>query len=425
MSDSLELIIALQKAKPYNPLVNGKPNTIYIDSTNGRGYIWDVINNVYVKVFDKSLANGIEFQSGYDAINNVPDIKTLAKQTGWFWIVTNINKNISPPLAGGISSVSLGDRLIWNGTEFTKIPQPQGSNVPIVINSNTTISQFDTTYLVDTTVGNITITIPLSDSTNVGLYTAFIKTSSDANKLSVIPTAPQKLNGDTVIEIYKKDESMTLRSTGGGVYGWIPEDYNRHLELEAISKLFGSQDGANGYDGRLRFDQSNGHWFFEVRQLDGSYLNKLEVGGSIIVDVVKLIQGEKPTNIPPNEIALFNREITLADGSKTIRPEMVLSNGDEYGLVVNNQQTDEIVYRKNTGELGRVPKFQDLNATQFVATNTSGDRKLSVTYTNGAVTNVDMNPLFVGTGTSSGFDFDGGNASTIYNDDLNFDGGGA
>lgn len=130
-------------------------------------------------------------------------------------------------------------------------------------------------------------------------------------------------------------------------------------DLSALIKKYGS-------NGRVRFDTSNKHWHFEVLQPDGSWATKLEIGASIIVDAVRVIKGDKPTNIKPNELALYNREITLNDGSKTIRPTIVLPNGDEYGLVVDNQQTDEIQFRKNDGTLITIPTvYEDANNKEF------------------------------------------------------------
>lgn len=110
-----------------------------------------------------------------------------------------------------------------------------------------------------------------------------------------------------------------------------------------------------GDTGRLRYDPSTKHFYFEVKQTDGQWLIKAEIGASIIVDALRLIKGDKPTDIIPGEIAQYNREITLPDGSKTVRSEIVLENGDEYGFVVNNQQTNKVVFRKNDGTLVEIP----------------------------------------------------------------------
>ena len=70
---------------------------------------------------------------------------------------------------------------------------------------------------------------------------------------------------------------------------------------------------------------------------------------------IYLVKGEKPTNIDPEDIAIYNREVTLPGGSKTIRPTFVLPNGDEYGLVANDQQTDEVQFRKHDGTVINMP----------------------------------------------------------------------
>lgn len=130
-------------------------------------------------------------------------------------------------------------------------------------------------------------------------------------------------------------------------------------DLTALIKEYGS-------DGRIRFDAGSKHFYFEVKQPDGSWLTKLEVGGSIIVDVIRLIKGTKPISIKSNELAIYNREITLPDGSKTIRPTIVLPDNNEYGLVVDNQQTGEVQLRKNDGTLIDVPiVYEDANGNRF------------------------------------------------------------
>ncbi|MES1923369.1 hypothetical protein MHBO_004934, partial [Bonamia ostreae] len=118
-------------------------------------------------------------------------------------------------------------------------------------------------------------------------------------------------------------------------------------DLTALIKKYGD-------DGRVRFDEANKHFYFEVLQ-GNVWIQKAEIGASIIVDALRLIKGDKPTNIAPDELAIYNKEITLGDGTKTIRPEIVFPDGSEYGLVVNDQQTDDVVFRKNDGTLVHIP----------------------------------------------------------------------
>lgn len=348
-----EDIVALQRVKKYNPLINGRPNVIYVEETTGRGYIWDSVNNVYIKVFDKSSANGLVFQSGYDAVNNVPDIKTLTKQVGWFWVVTNPSNNINPPLAGGISSVSLGDWLIWSGSAFTRVPQPLGGNVPIVLNSNTTISQLNTTYIVDTTSGNITITVPLSSASNAGLYVAFIKSSSDANKLSIVPTSPQTFNGLTVLEIYQKGESLTLRSTGGGTFGWITEDDNRPSEPIKYLELEGTDGALAKANNNWRLIPSGTTLLFQ-RYLSGTPTTISTLGQSITTDNFIIQDGS-------GALQFVN---SLGD-SKTL----VKGSLDNQGVVLGNPDGRFAV--TYNGELFAV-KFDQTPQAQVINSETSG-----------------------------------------------------
>lgn len=134
-----------------------------------------------------------------------------------------------------------------------------------------------------------------------------------------------------------------------------------NLDLVALIKKYGA-------NGRVRFDNTNKHFYFEV--LEGSnWVVKAEIGQSIIVDAVRLIKGEKPTNILPQEIALYNREVTLSDGTKSIRPMFVLPDGSEYGMVVSKYQTNEILFRNNVGDLIHIPIIYSHNGLDYMNFN--------------------------------------------------------
>lgn len=163
-------------------------------------------------------------------------------------------------------------------------------------------------------------------------------------------------------------------------------------DLTALIKTYGN-------DGRVRFDENNKHFYFEVLQ-NGAWVQKAEIGASIIVDALRLIKGEKPTNIATDELAVYNKEITLPDGSKTIRPQIVFPDGSEFGLVVNDQATDDIVYRKNDGTLVHIPvSYTDEDAHIFT------DVK-SIKYTGGVALSKIADELRVDiTGVHGGFIF--------------------
>lgn len=104
---------------------------------------------------------------------------------------------------------------------------------------------------------------------------------------------------------------------------------------------------------RLRYDAASKVWVFELKN-NGNWVEKFRIGESAIVDVLKLIQGSKPTNIPSNEIALYNKQLTI-DGQNTMRPLFVLPDGNEYSFVVYDEQNDKVVFRKNNGTLVEIP----------------------------------------------------------------------
>lgn len=139
-----------------------------------------------------------------------------------------------------------------------------------------------------------------------------------------------------------------------------------NLDLVGLIKKY-------GVNGRIRFDDKTKHFYFEILK-DGAWIIKAEIGKSIIVDALRLIKADKPTDIIPTEIALYNREITLPDESITVRPTVVLPNGDEYGFIYENQQTGEVQLRQNNGDLVNIPiiythngvSYSDLNNVEFL-----------------------------------------------------------
>ena len=145
-------------------------------------------------------------------------------------------------------------------------------------------------------------------------------------------------------------------------------------DLTALIKEYGSS-------GRVRFNETNKHWYFEVLD-NGNWIVKAEIGASIIVDALRLIEGTKPTNIIPGEIAFYNKSITLPDGSTSVRPHFVIEDGTEFSLVVVDETTSEVEYRDpKTNLLTRIPviyedntgtEFNDINKIKF-----TGDVELS------------------------------------------------
>lgn len=172
--------------------------------------------------------------------------------------------------------------------------------------------------------------------------------------------------------------TFSKATTAGDVYNVNLSD-GSHYEITApkgvdgsgdstdLVKLFGNQI-TDDKAGRIRYDDSVGHWIFEVKQDNGDYLNKLEVGGSIMVDVLRLIEGIKPTNIPTTEMGLYMAKVTIG-GVDQIRPYWVVSNGDEYGVVVHDEQTGKVVYRQKDGTLGELKSIDEINTIEQIAKN--------------------------------------------------------
>jgi len=132
--------------------------------------------------------------------------------------------------------------------------------------------------------------------------------------------------------------SPSIGANGNWYIGTVDTGVKASGDPLALIKYYGT-------DGRVRFNPTNLHYYFEVKQPDGTWAIKAEIGKSIIVDTLRLIKGEKPTDIASNEMALYNRELTLSDGRVEVRPNLVLPSGEEFGFVVLDIQTGAIVIR--------------------------------------------------------------------------------
>lgn len=104
---------------------------------------------------------------------------------------------------------------------------------------------------------------------------------------------------------------------------------------------------------RLRYEPSDKTWHFELKE-NRNWVEKFKVGESAIVDVLKLVAGEKPSNVPVGELALYNKLI-MSEGQQVLRPRFVLPDGKEYGFVVHDEQTDKVVFTANDGTTKEIP----------------------------------------------------------------------
>lgn len=123
---------------------------------------------------------------------------------------------------------------------------------------------------------------------------------------------------------------------------------------------------ANGNNGRIRFDDAIKHWYFEVKQPDGTWLTKFEAGGSAYVDVVYFLETSEPptSEIRQGSVAFFSKK-TTSNGRTIERPEFKTSNGDLFSMVVHDEKTNAIVFRKSTGELIEIPVIYVHNGIEF------------------------------------------------------------
>jgi len=170
----------------------------------------------------------------------------------------------------------------------------------------------------------------------------------DANALKNLPTSSSTFVGLTDTPSNYTSANGKLLSVNSGATG---VEFIDAPDINNETKYF--TDPSSDTASRLRYDILTKTWRFE-RKEGGSWVEKFKVGESAIVDVVKLIAGAKPTNIPADELAIYNKNIQV-DGNNTIRPYFVLPDGKEYSLVVHDEITDKVVFRASNGTLKEIP----------------------------------------------------------------------
>lgn len=114
---------------------------------------------------------------------------------------------------------------------------------------------------------------------------------------------------------------------------------NLKNKLNEIIAEFASTVEEFGGDGRIKFDTVNKHFHFEVKQPDGSWLTKAEIGASLIIDTVKFIESSEIPTVKTGELGLYSKMVDVPDfymstsTHKALRPFFILHSGVEVPAV--------------------------------------------------------------------------------------------
>jgi uncharacterized protein (DUF488 family) len=87
------------------------------------------------------------------------------------------------------------------------------------ISSDHTLTQDDTLMLVDTSAGNVTITLTAVQKWMIDeRYEIEIKKMSAANRLRILPNAADTIDGYTIVDVLVLNTALALRATTDG---WV------------------------------------------------------------------------------------------------------------------------------------------------------------------------------------------------------------
>lgn len=271
-------IIQYSTSKP-RPLM-GRVNALYIDSETNISYRWDSSLMNYASI--ESSVSSINVKGSWNALTNTPILSSGSGNSGDLYIVSVGNNTISPAI-DGIDSVAVGDWILSNETQWQHIPAVNGVNPPIQIDSNTTVSGLDTLYLVDTSSGDIEITVPLSNIDNQSRFMRFIKITGDTNSVIIKPTSPQTFGGDLEYSINILNEAITLNSTAISATGWIKiQDSRSDRPIKAIEFLAeGNTETEQNANWKMYTEGNN---LIRARYENGLLVPKATDGDSITTD---------------------------------------------------------------------------------------------------------------------------------------------
>lgn len=196
----------------------------------------------------------------WDANTNNPEIVSGIGILGDFYKVSVAGNT----LIDGEDQWEIDDSILFNGTIWQKIPARIIVNPPVYLNIDTTITTLDTVYFIDTSIVDITITIPDSISNNGGRELILIKNTGNYNVI-VKTTSNQNINSNTTQTISKIDTGINIVSNGNSS-GWKIIQDSRILTSH--NELLNQQGGNNAERYHLTLSQYNNVFYKNVDDTD-------------------------------------------------------------------------------------------------------------------------------------------------------------
>lgn len=219
MELDLNLLTAFGRSniQKYDSTKIGVVGTIYIDYDENVGYLWNSFIKDYDIIFNKDYIKGLVFQGIYDVATGLPDLNTVSKAIGDFWIST------------------VGNWLIWNGTTFNEIDSSLVDNGTIRVSATKYLSILNGIYLADSSNGNITLTIPYATTDNKNEYVKVIKVSTDNNIVKVVCDRAGR-----EFDLTSQSDYIGFVSSGSVDLDWIVDEDRRKSEPVKYIELVGS-----------------------------------------------------------------------------------------------------------------------------------------------------------------------------------------
>lgn len=175
-------------------------------------------------------------------------------------------------------------------------------------------------------------------------------------------------------------ESVKVGKTGGTVYEAKQLEITAPLDVTftpstKVAKIdssaaFSALIKEYGADGRVRFDEGTKHFYFEVKQPNGTWLNKAEIGGSLIIDTVKYIKSDAKPVVANDELGFYTKLDTVPDhyqsGSthQALRPYFVLESGAE--VFIPGVWEDELRIPQKSGDNEYAAFKSEITPTKIV-----------------------------------------------------------
>lgn len=164
-----------------------------------------------------SNANGISSTIYNDTANTLPVAKgvdiSVYRQSGT--ITTSYGVYIGPIQGTTTYGVFQADSTVKN--KFSGVTSFNGVQQAITTKTaNYTVTSNDYTVLVDTTSGNVTITLPDANTNTGGVFV--IKKISSDNTVTINTTSSQPIDGSLTYTLTSNFSKVTVQSTGGSAW---------------------------------------------------------------------------------------------------------------------------------------------------------------------------------------------------------------